>query len=66
MATEATTRTRDELVKALMSLETKRPDLFEKHAWECFAHFMMVYHMETTISKISREMPAAIREGLAA
>ena len=62
MPTKAVIRTRDTLVAKLMSLETKRPDLFEKHLWDCFAHFMMVYHMENTIAQISREMPASLKE----
>ena len=66
MATKAVLRTRDNLVAALMKLETKRDDLFEQHVWARFSHFMTVYHMEQNVARIARNMPAELRDREAA
>ena len=66
MACKHVIRTRDNLVTALMRLETKRDDLYMRSVWDCFQHFLTVYHMNQNVRRIARDLPTELREKLAA
>ena len=45
-----------------MELGRVRDDLFMKHVWASFQHFILVYHMESNVKRIANTMPMELKD----
>lgn len=62
---KAVLKTRDNLVAALMTTG-KRDDLYMRNVWNCFQHFLTVYHMDQNVQRIADTLPVELKQKLAA
>ena len=60
------TKSRDNLVAALMDLGKKRDDLYMRHVWACMQHFVFVYHTDQNMRDLAKQMPEQLKKKMAA